>query len=206
MSETTPTAKRRFWQIHLSTAVVLMFFGAAILWLNLQPSRRSNPYIMRLSSVSIGCPDDVYTEYYDQYGSERSSTEVDKIGIAKNVGFWLGLSFVAAILLEHCARKREGAAPLHRLSFFVAALVAVICITLNVPATAEKLYVVHGWPRPAIDSGAASNRYQYNADVKKFGGVYFSVKYLIFDTGILILITSSAFLFTEFLIRRRSKA
>jgi hypothetical protein len=122
------------------------------------------------------------------------------------VGFWLGISFVVAILLEHRARKRQGAAPLHRLSFFVAALVAVISITLNIPATAEKSYVVHGWPRPAVDSGAASNRYQYNDDVKQSCGVYFSVKYLIFDTGILVLITTSAFLFTEYLIRRRSKA
>ncbi len=36
----TPSPPRRFWQIHLSTAIVMMFVAAGLLYLNLVPRER----------------------------------------------------------------------------------------------------------------------------------------------------------------------
>ena len=54
-------AKRKPWQIHLSTAIVLMFVAGFLLWLNFTPGQRFDPQRgINLPETNLGWPLPIY--------------------------------------------------------------------------------------------------------------------------------------------------
>jgi len=104
------TPKRRFFQIHLSTAIVLMFVAGGLLWLNL----RGRVDILVQSSVVVvfGWPCDAYYDHYQLNMHESPSLKSIKSEWhweegALNTGTMITIVLFAALVLEWFTRRRE---------------------------------------------------------------------------------------------------
>lgn len=105
MTDTQPKPKRRFWQIHLSTAVVTMLVAGIILWLNLTPkliSRGPNG-----EALSFGWPLQAIRYDFSEKVGDYSEWMMDA-DKAMCIDGLVGLSclVVAIVALEHLIRRR----------------------------------------------------------------------------------------------------
>jgi hypothetical protein len=127
------TPKRRFWQIHLSTAVVLMFVAGGFMWLNSRPDvsieEGEGSIVYSLIRVyRYGCPATMYISVEDTnaagYMTKDNKFEVfigDLTPSTNQRGWhlwiWSGLSidalvaiatlFGGVIVVENRIRRRE---------------------------------------------------------------------------------------------------
>ncbi len=94
----TPTPPRRFWQIHLSTAIVMMFVAAGLLYMNTRPQHHvivfapSIPSIeheMEFDYVVYGWP----FEATQMFGLPEGILDSDA-GVHVNLGFDIGFALV----------------------------------------------------------------------------------------------------------------
>jgi hypothetical protein len=109
----TEKPKRRFWQIHLSTAIILMFVAGALLWAN---TRRQEVQFATCTVEYYGWPQLAYQKWQGRmvqnfYGNP-TSTPADFEGFAwkgLGVNFILALAILAAIGagVERLARRRS---------------------------------------------------------------------------------------------------
>jgi len=93
-------SKRRFWQIHLSTAVVLMFVAGGLLWLNLPMRKQGSdnsdqgwPCVWRILNWCERC------------GKQHSSVYVERIPI--NVISGIAVAIATASICESLIRRRK---------------------------------------------------------------------------------------------------
>ena len=117
----TNKPKRRFWQIHLSTAIVLMLLASGLLGLNVQPRNTHIEYSSlpgRTHFVQFGWP--LTLEYELQVHELGEHVEAQDEGMSFGIKLWaavsnciLGVIFLLflAMLLEYLIRRREARKP-----------------------------------------------------------------------------------------------
>jgi hypothetical protein len=94
--------KRRWFQIHLSTAVVLMFVAGAMIWVNLAWTEAA---IAGLDHHRlIGFP-------FSFYGQQGQRKEILIVELFLNLAFWSGLLTYIAFVCERRIRRREARKP-----------------------------------------------------------------------------------------------
>ena len=96
---------RRFWQIHLSTAMILMLAAASLLYLNLNPQVHGfGPWY---GWPAIAYRGDFAEAAFLENAFGRKITGIDSAGLLTNVTVCLGLLGVTAVLCELIIRRRS---------------------------------------------------------------------------------------------------
>jgi uncharacterized protein (DUF2062 family) len=112
-----PPSKRRFFQIHLSTAVVLMFVAGGLMWANLVPHRTecgTGPIgSTHLSDCGFPMTNALHCTHMLRHGAEGQCVEstsflVRWFPMACNVVCALLLCAVIGLPMEYWLCKREG--------------------------------------------------------------------------------------------------
>ena len=111
LSGMVATPKRRWFQIHLSSAVVLMFVASGLVWSNVIPSSRLLPYVF-----VYGWPLIIYVDYanlprntIDGFGlmSEFGNREFMWLHCFMNLIVMLLVFFGVCVCSEWLIRRRE---------------------------------------------------------------------------------------------------
>jgi hypothetical protein len=133
MRDKGPPNQRRFWQLHLSTAILLMFVAGGLVWLLLPDWQEAvdawsdKPLEQFANPAKMPNPVNLPPSAYVRWGSDgRERIEVMngwrerwywfktehfwKIFIAENFAAALGIAG-AGILVEYLLRRREGRKP-----------------------------------------------------------------------------------------------
>jgi hypothetical protein len=125
MSDAEKPKKRRFWQLHLSTAVLLMFGAGGFLWLNSFP-HRFYPWADMPENYfyQYGWPTVFYTDpepalvmgiplgtALDRFIREVGQREVSTLHVVVNVLVALPCLASLAFACEWLIRRREGRKP-----------------------------------------------------------------------------------------------
>ena len=210
----TSTPKRRFWQIHLSTALVLMFLASGMLWFNVNSKevRRldiENRFMTEAAMICRGWP-------FCALVSDPISYEVYWEGVLLNVlcaGIVLGFAAVSfesvmSKQLPFRLRPRSLMVSLGLLGALVALnIVGEEAAFLDISEFKSDLLVFgrnetyletwsltyYGWPTKSglfMCGGYMADSYWYSL-------------HLIANLGTALLIISSALILSELLIRRR---
>jgi hypothetical protein len=101
--------KRAWFQIHLSTAIVLMFAAAGLLWVNAAPAEDRRNWT---TTFRYGFPKFFYHRDYDHRGS--GDFEGDRFSVPSfvlDVCVMLAILFAVAFLCEWLIRRLEARAP-----------------------------------------------------------------------------------------------
>lgn len=96
-------SKRRWFQIHLSTAAVLMFLAGGLIWLNLTNLGRGDGTLSL--KIKYGYPEPVY------WGHNTTDAHFYWEAIAINLLFGLLVLFCVARICEFLIRRRESRKP-----------------------------------------------------------------------------------------------
>jgi len=103
-------SKRRFWQIHLSTAVVLMFVTAGFLWLNFRP-RHVQWFVLRWHEKYYFEPATVigWPRVYSGHTNTGSTLDVPPlfVSVTINLTVMLVAVVIASFACEYFIRRRE---------------------------------------------------------------------------------------------------
>ena len=104
------TPQRRFWQIHLSTAIVLMFVAGGLIWINVQAINED-------SEIQIfenrGWPFWVYCHIYiNTDAREKLDARIwSAAHVVFNVLICSVILFATAIFIEYVIHRREARKP-----------------------------------------------------------------------------------------------
>jgi len=118
MSEAEPRKKRRFWQLHLSTAVLLMFVSGSLVGSN---TRDRDPvywdsYFRGLRRVPTGWPFE-FKQRFETYDAENDKVLNAEEGpcnvwsLAGDIFTAIGICSSVAFISEWLIRRREGRRP-----------------------------------------------------------------------------------------------
>ena len=91
--------KRKFWQIHLSTALSMMIFTAVLLWINVR-------LISDASAFHLGFPFEVVSrmDFQDNVLSYAAENPITAIA---NILVNVGIIVLMTLILESFIRRRE---------------------------------------------------------------------------------------------------
>ena len=117
--------KRRFWQLHLSTVVLVAIAAGGLMWLNFEcePVRDKDPttiwgysYGWPLSFIWIMSKEtiDMYNAVSKEYGSPTRFTSAPKVNspsLLIDLGARVGLIAFLAFVAEYRIRRREARKP-----------------------------------------------------------------------------------------------
>jgi hypothetical protein len=115
MSETMePPKKRRFWQLHLSTAVVMTFVAGGAIWPSTSPR---GEYILHYGWPWTACTWYGNPEVKDFYATALPpihfdyDIKLDKVALLKDLLCVVGMTLFVAFVSEWLIRHREGRKP-----------------------------------------------------------------------------------------------
>jgi hypothetical protein len=107
---TEPRAKRRFWQIHLSTAITLVFVASGLLWLNLHDQKHSASLVEYFGTENIyevyGWPWIVHNYAYSRQG-ELFCAQISWQSAALNVAVAAVVLTGGTVASEFLIRRRR---------------------------------------------------------------------------------------------------
>jgi hypothetical protein len=94
-----PARKRRWFQFHLSTAIVLMFVASALLWLNLRQSigYEDRSYVVRLRGWPVAF---IYEHYWKPFPEWVAEPTWVPWGLTLDLGVGVGVLFLMFVLVE----------------------------------------------------------------------------------------------------------
>jgi hypothetical protein len=208
--------KRRWFQIHLSTAIVMMFVAGVILFLNL--TRHDGKFVSS-GDHYWGWPYYVYVRVrrFLVMQSPDFETSVRLDALILNLIIWAGILILAALFLEVVLKAQAS-----RRRWFEIHLVTAIVMQFAVggllwanlcgrfPDMPENSFLIHptlyGWPvtgaernypKPVFDVGEGSVSDELSE------GFSYSVTGIVSDAVVALVIVAFVSLFCEALIRRR---
>jgi hypothetical protein len=100
-----PPTKRRFWQIHLSTAVVLMVAATVLIWTNATPIHW-NPNNEYFDGVKYGWPSNISHFIRETEQSEWEGGGIDVKALCQNACFDLFMLVVIGMICEIAIRPK----------------------------------------------------------------------------------------------------
>jgi len=207
------TPKRRFWQIHLSTAVMLMFVASAMLWFNVNSNEvpqldAENRFTTEVAMISRGWP-------FSALVTDPTSYEVYWTGVLMNLlCAGIVLSF-AAVSFESVLNKQLPFR-LRPLSLLFSFGLLGAVVALNMVGEAAEFWeitefktdaLVFGRNEPYLETWTQTFfGWPIRSGLLYSGGnsadSYWNSLRLIANLGIALLILSSALILCEFFIRR----
>ena len=148
--------KRHFWQIHLSTAVVLMFAAGGLLWASCKSSKDSHFGVLNIRQSGWPWP---FFKWNTAQGDP--TIRFSWSSLTSNIAVALGVLLVLAILFEYLAQENEagrrGLRP-HTWTTILLLLCFLGLIWLNQHSGKYEYWshsnhygrIRYGWPWPAM--------------------------------------------------------
>ena len=101
--------KGRLWQIHLSTAILLMFVAGGLLWANFTAYKSSRDSI-DLTNWASGWPLPLL-RWYSANGEAMEHKSISELGVVFNLSAAALILTGIALICENLIRRRESRKP-----------------------------------------------------------------------------------------------